>query len=138
MAATLDKALPQERFGRFGPRGPLGPGLFQDKLDAAAKVLGMTTGQLKAALGSGTTLAALAKQKGVAESTLVNALVTQVTNDINQAVKDGKLPAAMASRLKAGLQARITQLVEHGAGFGHGWKGRPGQAQQPPQNSGMA
>src|SRR4249919_2195410 len=43
VATTLDKALPQERFGRFGPRGPIGPGLFPDKLDAAAKVLGMTT-----------------------------------------------------------------------------------------------
>jgi len=125
VAATLDKALPQGRFGRFGPRFGLGPpGLLQDKLDAAAKALGMTPDQVKAALRNGTSLAALAKQKGVAESTLVNALVTQVTNDIDQAVKDGKLSAAMATRLKTNLQARITRLVESTPpAMGHGWRG---------------
>ena len=125
VAATLDQALPPGRFGRFGPRFGLGPpGLLQDKLDAAAKALGMTTDQVKAALRNGTSLAALAKQKGVAESTLVNALVTQVTNDIDQAVKDGKLSAAMATRLKTNLQARITRLVESTPpAMGHGWRG---------------
>ena len=149
VAATLDKALPPGRFGRFGPRFGLGPpGLLQDKLDAAAKALGMTTAQVRAALRSGTSLAALAKQKGVAESSLVNALVTQVTNDIDQAVKDGKLSAAMATRLKTNLQARITRLVESTPpAIGHGWRGRtppnappkaPNAPPAPPAPSGTA
>ena len=64
VAATLDKALPPGRFGRFGPRfGNGAPGLFQDKLDAAAKALGMTTDQVKAALRNGTSLAALPSRR---------------------------------------------------------------------------
>jgi ribosomal protein S20 len=143
IAARLDQALPKYGDGdgdgpgdfRGGMHGM--HGLIQGGFDAAAKALGMTSDQVRQGLQAGKSLADLAKQKGVAESKVVDALVTQAKADLDQAVKDGRLTSDNAATISSKLKERITWLVEHappafGRGFGGpmgGGSGGPGSGQ---------
>lgn len=102
--------------GGPGMHGPGGTGgmrdLMQAGLDAAAKALGMTSDQVRQGLMSGKSLATMAKEKGVATSTVVDALVAEADARIDQAVKDGTLTADQAARFKAGAKDRITAFVD--------------------------
>ena len=143
-----DKTLTQEQADKVAStlsaagvgRGPGMPGMREHRggrrgadLAAAAKALGMTEADLRTALMSGKSLAAIAKDKGVSVETLVAALVTAEKAEIAQAVKDGRLTQAEADARVKDLQARITERVnstprQRGAG-GFGRHGRgPGEA----------
>jgi uncharacterized protein YidB (DUF937 family) len=93
------------------------------KLDAAAQALNLSVGDLRSKLESGQTLAQLAQVQGVDAQAVINALVADATTHIDQAVQDGKLTADQANERKAGLQERITKLVNEGKPRGeHGPK----------------
>ncbi|MBI5876893.1 MAG: hypothetical protein HZB53_04515 [Chloroflexi bacterium] len=100
--------------GRGNP-GPVG-GMMGRALkiggDAAAKALNMTTPDLANALRSGKSVADLAKEKGVALDTVKKAIVDAETAQIDQAVKDGKLTADQATKLKDGLNQRIDNYLQ--------------------------
>ena len=72
-------------------------------LDAAASKLGMTSQDLMKELRQGKTLADVAKEKSVTLDDLKAAMVKAVGDQIDQAVKDGKLTQAQADQLKAGV-----------------------------------
>ncbi|HEY8192960.1 MAG TPA: hypothetical protein VIF36_03445 [Gaiellaceae bacterium] len=104
----------------FGPGGSRhgGPGHHRDfefrhahKLDAAAKYLGLSESALHTQLENGKTLAQVAKAQGKSVDGLVNALLAESNTRIDQAVKDGKLTKAEADEFRAGLKARITDMV---------------------------
>ncbi len=114
-------------FGGFGGPG-FGHGHFGHfaDLDAAATYLGLTGAELGAELEDGKTLAEIAKAEGKSVSGLVQALVKEAKARITEAVADGRLTQARADELEAGLEERITDLVNgelHGAGPGihHGF-----------------
>ncbi len=93
------------------------------KLDAAAQALNVSVDDLRSKLEGGQTLAQVAQQQGVDVQTVVNAMVADATAHIDQAVQDGKLTADQATERKAGLQDRITKLVNEGKPKGeHGPK----------------
>jgi ribosomal protein S20 len=97
-----------------GVTGTVEPGHHlgaRPSLDAAAKALGMTTADLKTALGSGQSIAAIAKSKNIDLNSVVNALVADATSRIDAAVSAGKLDAARAATIKQNLTARITAFV---------------------------
>jgi ribosomal protein S20 len=130
IATRLDQALPKRgpgfegdfRGGMHGLRDLIGGGI-----DAAAKALGMTADQVRQGLQSGTSLADLAKSKNVDVSKVVDALVSNASADLDQAVKDGRLTADRATSIKSSLKDRITQLVQHAPpSFGPGMTGRFG------------
>ena len=113
-------------FGGFG-----GPGLGHDHfghfadLDAAT-YLGLTEAALRAELEDGKTLAEISKAEGKSVSGLVQALVKAAKARIDEAVADGRLTQAQADELEAGLEQRITDLVNGelhgpGPGFQHGF-----------------
>ncbi len=114
-------------FGGFG-----GPGFshghfghFAD-LDAAATYLGLTEAELRAELEDGKTLAEIAKAEGKSAGGLIQALVKAANARIAEAVADGRLTQAQADELEAGLEQRITDLVNGelrgpGPGFHHGF-----------------
>jgi hypothetical protein len=125
-----------------------GPGMRGGaELAAAAKALGMSEADLRTALMSGKSLAAVAKEKNVSVDTLVAALVTAAKADLAQAVKDGRLTQAEADARAKDLQARITDRVNAtppprgesgfgrrpGGGPGWGDQGRGGQGQGGPE-----
>jgi len=101
---------------------------------AAAAKLGMTTQELMTELRSGKTLADVAKEKNVTADELKAAIITAVTAQLDQAVKDGKLTQAQADQLKSRLDSQIdlNKSWPNGGGFkgpGHGfgrqWRATP-------------
>src|SRR2546423_3144521 len=94
-------------------RGP-GPGLgkpfgAEEKFDAAAKALGITTDDMRTALRDGKSIAQIAKDKNVDVNKVIDPMVVAAQARIDQAKNDGKIDQAQADRLKAGLKDRITK-----------------------------
>jgi polyhydroxyalkanoate synthesis regulator phasin len=106
------------RFGGPGDHGPGGP----IGLDAAAKYLGLSDSALQQQLGSGKTLADVAKAQGKSLDGLEQALVDEAKTHLDQAVKDGKLTQTEADALVKRLQSHVDDIV-NGKGPGPGGPG---------------
>jgi hypothetical protein len=109
VASTLEKKMSgrgmRGRGGRFGAMG-----MVQSQ-DAAAKALGMTPAQLRTALRSGKSMAAIAKDQQVSVDSLVTAMVAVTESQIATAVKNGTMTQGRADKMKASLAQRITDRV---------------------------
>jgi hypothetical protein len=103
---ALDAARPDG-----GPGG--GPGHRQGGpgLTVAAKALGVSAADLRAALRSGTTIAAVAKAHNVDLQTVITALVAEENSHLAQAVTDGHLSQAQADARQADATQRATDMV---------------------------
>ena len=120
-------------FGMMGNgRGPgegRGFGLGDAELEAAAKVLGMTTDEVQSALQSGKTLQDLADEAGVDIADVQAAIqavhVTEMRANIAQAVKDGTMTQEKADWLLTGLDKGF--MGGGAGGFGRGFGGPRGQ-----------
>jgi polyhydroxyalkanoate synthesis regulator phasin len=91
-----------------------------------ASTIGLDAATIKTRLAAGETLGAIA---GAKKPALITALVAEATKMIDAAVTAGKLTAAQATTLKAGLSAHVTAEVDAvrpamGPGMGMG-KGGP-------------
>lgn len=119
----VPSSLPAEGRGHGGPR------LSDAELEAAAKVLGMTTDEISAALKDGRTLEDLATEAGVDFADLQEALQTvrneEMRTRIEQAVTDGTMSQDKADWLLEGLDKGY--LDGHSFGFGPGGRGGHGQ-----------
>ncbi len=104
-----------EFFGHLGGVGgeqhPLKAGL-QVGFEAAAKALGMTTDELKAALKSGKSIEEIAKSKNVDLNSVKDAIVNAEKAHLDQAVKDGKITQAQADKMKSALDQHADQLLK--------------------------
>ncbi len=117
----------------FGPHPGMAFGA-DEKLDAAAKALGITTDELRSALRDGTSIAGVAKDKNVDVNKVIDAMVGAAEARIDQAKTDGKITSEQADRLESELEDRITKLVngdfaargDHGRGLGRGFWGHRG------------
>src|SRR5512143_1644543 len=102
--ATPPAASDQPTGGR-GPNGG-GPGMGQAELEAAAKVLGITTDELSTALKDGKTLEDLAAAAGVdvqaVQDTIRAVRATERRTRIKQAVSDGTMTQEKADWLLEG------------------------------------
>lgn len=131
--AYAQEATPTTSPAHQGPGG--GPhgnrGLEPNELQAAAKVLGMTTDDLSTELKSGKTLSDLATEKGVDLQTVKDAIQTarndQMRAQINQAVTDGKMTQDKANWLLEGLDKGYLNGPGFGFGFGFDHSGLPPQ-----------
>lgn len=112
-----------------GPGGR-GRGLGQVELEAAAKVLGMTTDELSTALQNGKTLEQLAQDANVDVQDVKDAIqaahATEIRSHIQQALDDGTITQENADWLLEGLDKGFIG-VPGAFGFGgpHG-QGGPG------------
>ena len=97
-----------------------------------AKTIGLDAAVIKTRLAAGETLGAIA---GAKKAALIDALVAEQTKRIDAAVTAGKLTAAQATTMKAGLVAHVTAEVDsvrgpmgghEGRGHGHGGPGMGG------------
>jgi hypothetical protein len=104
--------------------------------DAAASFLGLTEETLRTRLESGETLAEAAKAEGKTVDGLVDALVADEKKELDAAVAAGRITAAQRTHILAGLEDRITAVVNGEAGFGfrHG-RGGPGAFGPAPESS---
>lgn len=122
--------------GRGDPHG--GRGLGQTELEAAAKVLGMTTDELSTALQNGQTLEEIATAKGADIADVQKAIQAihreEMRAQIEQAVTDGMLTQDKADWLLEGLDKGYLDGPGFGFGFGRGGPGGMGQlpADNPP------
>ena len=96
-----------------------------------ASTIGLDTATITSRLSAGESLGAIA---GVKRQALIDALMAFHTKKIEQALTDGKITAAQATTLKAGLSASVTYFVDrvpgrlkmgmgHHKGHGPGMKG---------------
>src|SRR5436190_1577415 len=115
-----------------GPNGPHARGA-KAELDAAAQALHLTTDELEQKLSDRkTTIADIAKQQNVDINAVTDAMVGAASAQIDQAVKDNKLPTNAATNAKSHLKDMITKLVNGemrnagAGGFGRGFRGHPG------------
>jgi hypothetical protein len=130
------------RGGGFGGRGgSFGRG---GGLEAAATYLGISTTDLFTDIRSGKSLADIANAtSGKSASGLIDAMVAAQEQQIEAAVKSGRLTQAQAAQLTANLKTRVTAMVNGsgfggppggGTGFGFG-RGGGGGGQAPSQGS---
>jgi hypothetical protein len=113
--------------GRFGG----GHGPFGDVFGAAAKAIGVSVDDLRAALRDGKSIADLAKDHNVAVNDVVDAMVAAVKADLDQAVKDGHLSQSEADQHLADVRDRLNAMVngelpKFGGERGHFFHGGPG------------
>jgi hypothetical protein len=114
--------------GRGPGDGQGGRGLGQVELDAAAKVLSMTSDELSAALQSGKTLEQIATDKKIdiqkVQDAIQAAHATEMRDRIKQAVTDGTITQANADWLLEGLdKGYIGVPGAFGLGGPHGGHG---------------
>jgi len=103
--------------GGDGPGKGVGP-MNADRaaLEALiAKTIGIDSAALQTRLAAGESLGAIA---GAKKADLIAVLVADETKQIDAAVTAGKLTAAQATTLKAGLTAHVTAEVEEVRGMG--------------------
>jgi hypothetical protein len=124
--AAFAAAAPARNFD--GPKNGVGP-MNADRaaLDALiAKTIGVDSATVRSRLAAGESLGAIA---GAKKAELIAVLVADETKRIDAAVTAGKLTAAQAATLKAGLTAHVTAEVEEVRGKGGpamGGKGEKG------------
>jgi uncharacterized protein YidB (DUF937 family) len=116
-------SVPLFGFGGHGEYRHFGEGLA-----VAAKYLGITEEQLRAELGSGKTLAQIARAKGKSVDGLVDTLYDAAKKRLDQAVADGKLTKEREQEILGGLRDHITAMVNGNVPrFGHNFDRFPGQ-----------
>lgn len=100
--------------GRFGPGPNGGPAFIRtDALSVGSTYLGISRTDLRTKLQSGQSLAQVAAATaGKSRDGLIQAIVADETTTIDKAVTDGKLTADQATKLKAGLTQRVTQVID--------------------------
>jgi hypothetical protein len=109
----LDHSQSNSRFHEFNPEL-----LTLLKIDATT---------LKQEFKAGKSLADIAAAKGIQKQKVIDLLVTQVSNQLEQDVKSGRLTQDQAKQKKAKLQGFITQGVERKGGLGSGHRGHHGR-----------
>lgn len=120
---TPQTSAPQGKLGLQG-RGAPGAGGPNGGMDEIAKLLNMTPDQIWAERVLGKTISDLAKEKGVSDQQLIDALVAGQKTLLDQAVTDGRLTQAQADKwLEWYKQVAALQLTEPYVG---GFGGMPG------------
>jgi len=86
--------------------GPMGPHMaFMGASKAIIDLLGLTPGQLLDARTAGKSLLDIAKEKGITEQQLVDAMVAERKTALDQAVKDSKLTQEQADWMLGATKA---------------------------------
>lgn len=131
-AAASRQRINSESFALFGPLGgPRGGAHHGMALATAATYLGTTESALRTSLASGKSLADVAKAtEGKSVDGLVAAIVAAEKKQLAAAVTAGRLTEAQQASLLAGLETRVTAMVngERPAGRPGGPFGGPGDA----------
>jgi hypothetical protein len=89
------------------------PAQMKTILDTAAKTLGMSTTDLRSALGQGQTLAGLATSKGVSNDSLTRAMASAVNDQSGSASGGGNSSSSQA------VPAMVQSVINHRGGQHH-------------------
>jgi hypothetical protein len=142
--AQMKKRIDAGRLPLFG-LGP-GPGFhgghdhgffFHAKLEAAAEYLGMSEADLHEALSNRKSLSQVARDRKKSVDGLVDAMLANAKQKLESGVKAGRLTEAEKNDMLAGLEKRITNLVNGrfpmlpGPGFRRFHRIEPGSFERP-------
>ena len=99
----------QEQKGDFtkscGMRG------FHEDKQALLDFLKIDAQAFKSNMKDGKTLAVIAKDQGISEQALTNFMVEQISVHIDRDVKEGRLPEAKATQIKADMKKHVADMV---------------------------
>jgi ribosomal protein S20 len=84
----------------------------KDSVSVAASTIGIDAKDLVKELRTGKSVADVAAEHGVAENTVVDAIVNDLSSKLDQAAANGTITAERAATIEAKLPAKVTQLVE--------------------------
>jgi spermidine/putrescine-binding protein len=104
--STTQAANPSAKTGHPALRN-----LRRAEFKVAADTIGVKPAELRADVKSGQSVADVATAKGVSVDTVINAVVTDATAKIDQAVANGKLSQDRATKIEAKLPAIVTKAV---------------------------
>ncbi len=104
--------------GMLGPKGVGGP-----DLEEAAKVLGVTSAELKTQLQAGKSIATIAKDKNVDLKKVKDALLASAKTRLDEAVKNGKMTQAQADQAYQNAGTQLDNFLNN-TGFMGGRRGR--------------
>ncbi len=92
------------------------------RLETVAEAIGIDVAVLRDALGDGQTIAEIAADKASSAEKVIEALVTEMNANLDQAVADGKLTTEQADGIRADAPDRIAAMVngEFEGHFGFG------------------
>ncbi|SDF05156.1 LysM peptidoglycan-binding domain-containing protein [Sporomusa acidovorans] len=97
--------------------GPMGRGLFNDtKLLALLK---MDKESLRTELQSGKSLVTVAKEHGVSEQTLKKLVIDEMSQRIDQGVKEGRISADKAQQIKSNMEKHVVDMINGEVPIGH-------------------
>lgn len=103
---------PADAGPRDGPTGDRhGPRAAGDLLDVVAETIGVDVSDVVTALADGTTIAALAEQEGVDVQTVVDAVVSVVSDRLDERVMRGELTEQERTQRIDDATARITDWI---------------------------
>ncbi len=111
--------------GATTPANPFGRNDAVSDESVVAKVIGISEADLKTALSSGQTVAAIAKAHNVDPQKVIDALVTDGQDELAAQVKAGTLTQAQADAQKAAVTQRATDQVNGTMSVGRGGPGGP-------------
>jgi len=110
-------AVKEAAGAKAGPDHAGAKGVLGELMKTATAYLGLDAKALATQLHSGKSLGEIADgTAGKSRGGLVAALTTAATAKIDAAVKENKLTAEQATKLRDGLGAHIAQIVDHKAG----------------------
>lgn len=112
--AEADEGHSHRRFGRA----------IGAKAEILEDLLGLSAVEIRDAMAEGSTLAEVAGAEGVGEDELITALVDAASERIDEAVTEGRIDAEEAEERKAGLEERISEMVNREPGENFGQRSR--------------
>jgi hypothetical protein len=123
----------------MGGQGMMGRPSWAGQPDEVETLLGMTDAQIQAERQAGTSLAQVAKSKGVAEQTLIDTILAAKKDAMQQAVTAGTVSQAQVDQMIQNMQTMVKTMVERtttgpmggqgmmgGRGMGMRGQGAPG------------
>lgn len=134
-ADKVEKALQDQRKESMAARQQR----REEMIAIVTKVLGKSADEMKQEHAAGKSLAQIAGDK---KGELITALVANINDRLDLAVKDGKLTAEQAERIKQNATANVTKMVDgqgrQGRGYPGGWPGSQGsQGSLGPRGAGV-
>lgn len=95
--------------GHFAHKG--GMRHFKGDNTALLELLKIDAATFKSEIQAGKSLVAIAREHGVSEQALKDFLVNQMSQRLDEAVKTGRIDAAKAEKMKAGIEERVADMI---------------------------
>jgi polyhydroxyalkanoate synthesis regulator phasin len=96
--------------GQMGFRG-------ENPVGVAAEVLGLSEEDLLAELQDGKSIADVAEEQGVAPQAIADAFVARVSENLDQAVADGKITQEQADEMLSNIEEHAAEMLENDCGL---------------------